>query len=82
MPPTSFILNRAPGSLLPYPPDSASVQLHQDHQCSIQSRALNTTATMQTKHKADDLQWDDCCIMTSKLCNAVGAGKSVILDII
>jgi len=36
MPPSIFILNRAPGSFLPYPPESDSDQLHRDHQCSIQ----------------------------------------------
>lgn len=75
MSPSLFISIRAPASFLPYPPDSDSVQLHQNHWCSIQSRALNARATMKTRYKDDDLLWVDCCIMTSQLCTAVGAGK-------
>ena len=33
------------GSFLPYPPDSDTVHLRQDHWCSSQSRAINTVAT-------------------------------------
>lgn len=62
MPPSLFILNRAPGSFLPYPPGSDSDQLHQDHQCSIQSRTLNITVMTKAKYKVDNLLWDDCCI--------------------
>jgi hypothetical protein len=37
---------------------------------------------MKTKYKVDGLLWDDCCIMTSKLCTAVDAGKYVVMAII
>ena len=57
MPPTLFLLNKAPGSFLPYPPDSDSVQLHHDHWCSSQSCALNTTAKKKTKYKVRELLW-------------------------
>jgi hypothetical protein len=59
MSPTLLHLNGVPRSFLPYPPDGNSIQLHQDHWCSSQSRALNTIATMETKYKVDELLHND-----------------------
>ena len=80
MPPTFFTIGCLVVSHLTH--QIVSIQLHQDHQCSSQSHALNTTATKETKYKVYELTWDDCWIMTSKLCTAVGAGKLVVLAII